>query len=158
MGYVDDLRELVGTSPLIVPGANVIIIDPAGRILMHHRQDRDWWGLPGGMMELGESLEETAIREVKEEINLTCKGLKLFKVYSGKEQHYIYPDGNEVHNVTATFLCKDYSGEIIVESREGRDARFFDLSELPDKLTSTILPIINDYKAYRSGHETITEE
>ncbi|MBN2795194.1 MAG: NUDIX domain-containing protein [Clostridia bacterium] len=146
MGYLDDLREKIGTDPVIMPGANVIIINEKNEILMHHRRDRDWWGLPGGMMELGETLEETAVREVKEEINIKVSDLKLFNLYSGPEFFYIYPDGNQVHNVTATYICKHYKGEIIVEQTEGRDARFFALENLPENISSTIQPILNELK------------
>lgn len=66
MNYVKDLRELVGNRPLILPGAVAIILNDQNEVLLQHRIDGGW-GLPGGLMELGESLEETARREVKEE-------------------------------------------------------------------------------------------
>jgi 8-oxo-dGTP pyrophosphatase MutT (NUDIX family) len=109
--YIGDLRKLIGTTPIIMCGANVILLNEKDEILLHHRVDKDWWGLPGGAMELGESLEEAASREVFEEVGLTCRNMKLFNVYSGKELYYKYPDGNEVYNVTATYICKDYTGK-----------------------------------------------
>ncbi|WDV44941.1 NUDIX hydrolase [Clostridiaceae bacterium M8S5] len=145
MGYIDDLRKYIGTKPIIMVGANVIIINKKGEVLLHHRTDRDWWGLPGGAMELGESLQETAIREAKEEVNLVCQNLKLMNLYSGKELYYKYPDGNEVYNVTATYVCKDYSGEIKVEKTEGRDAKFFSIEELPYNLCDPIRPCIEEF-------------
>lgn len=145
MSYIDDLRVHIGTRPLIMVGANAILINNKNEILLHHRRERDCWGLPGGAMELGESLEENAIREVYEEVNLTCRNLKLFNIYSGKELYHVYPDGNEVYNVTTTYLCRDYSGEIIVEQTEGRDAKFFDIKELPINLSDPIRMIIKDY-------------
>jgi len=126
-------------------GANVILINEDNQILLHHRIDRDWWGLPGGAMELGESLEETACREVYEEVRLTCGKMKLFNIYSGKELYYKYPDGNEVYNVTATYICKNYSGEIVVDLTEGRDAQFFSLNNIPSNLSSTIKGIIEEF-------------
>lgn len=114
-------------------GGNVIILDDNGRILLHHRVDNDTWGLPGGAMELGESLEETAIREAKEEVGLICRDPKIFNVYSGNQLYYKYPDGNEVYNVTVTYICKDFSGEIAVDETEGKDARFFSINEIPKK-------------------------
>ncbi|MCH4886277.1 NUDIX domain-containing protein [Acidaminobacter sp. JC074] len=149
MDYIGNLRKYIGTQPIIMCGANVIIENEHGLILLHHRTDRDWWGLPGGAMELGESLEETAKREVFEEVNLNCNMLKLFNVYSGQELYYKYPDGNEVYNVTTTYISDDYSGEITVEKTEGRDARFFDIDEIPKNLSSTITCILGDYLEYR---------
>lgn len=66
MGYVEDLRKIVGHIPLILVGAVVIITDDKNHILLqkrkHHPVGR--YGLPGGLMELGESTIETAQREV----------------------------------------------------------------------------------------------
>ena len=151
MDYVGNLRKYIGTQPIIMCGANIILENESGQILLHHRTDRDWWGLPGGAMELGESLEETAIREMLEEVNLRCQNLRLFNIYSGEELYYKYPDGNEVYNVTATYLCNDYSGEIIVEKTEGRDAKFFNLDSIPANLSSTIKGIIDEYIEYRKA-------
>jgi len=143
--YIGDLRKSIGTRPIIMCGANVILLNERDEILLHHRVDRDWWGLPGGAMELGESLEETASREVFEEVGLTCGKLKLFNIYSGKDLYYVYPDGNQVYNVTATFICRDYSGEMVVDLTEGRDAKFFPLNEVPLNLSSTIRGIVEEF-------------
>ena len=143
--YIGELRKLIGTRPIIMCGANVILLDKFNRILLHHRIDKDCWGLPGGAMELGESLEETAKRETLEEIGLTCKDLKLFNIYSGPDLYYRYPDGNEVYNVTASFLCKNYYGEIAVDLHEGRDAGFFALDNIPENLSSPIRVIIKEF-------------
>lgn len=145
MDYIKDLRELIGTRPIIMCGACVILVNEKKEILLHHRTDQDWWGLPGGAMELGESLEENAKREVYEEINLVCNELKLFNVYSGSELYHVYPDGNEVYNVTTAYICNDYTGDIIVEKTEGRDAKFFGLKNLPTNLATPIVTIIDEY-------------
>lgn len=143
--YIGELRKLIGTRPIIMCGANVIILDSSGRILFHHRVDNDTWGLPGGAMEIGESLEETAIREANEEVGLTCRNLKVFKIYSGSKLYYKYPDGNEVYNVTATYICKDFTGEIEVDKSEGKDARFFDVDSIPKKISPPVKCIIDDF-------------
>lgn len=143
--YIGELRKLVGTKPIIMCGANVIILDSNGKILLHNRVDNDTWGLPGGAMEIGESLEETAIREVKEEVGLICKSLKIFNIYSGKKLYYKYPDGNEVYNVTATYICKDFSGQIVVDESEGKEARFFNINDIPDKISPPVICIIDDF-------------
>jgi 8-oxo-dGTP pyrophosphatase MutT (NUDIX family) len=143
--YIGDLRKLIGTKPIIMCGANVILLNNQDQILLHHRIDRDWWGLPGGAMELGESLEQTACREVLEEVGLTCRNLKLFNIYSGEELFYKYPDGNEVYNVTASYICKEYSGQINVDLNEGRDANFFSLNNIPKNLSLPIKGIIEEF-------------
>ena len=78
---------------------------------------------------------------------MACGKLRLFNVYSGAELYYKYPSGNEVYNVTATYICKDYTGTIHVDRSEGRDARFFSLNEIPSNLTSTIKGSIEEFIA-----------
>lgn len=145
-GYIDELRESVGTRPLIVCGANVIIMDDNHRILMHHRRDNDRWGLPGGMMELKESLEENAVREVFEETGITCLELKLFNIYSGEGLYYKYPDGNEVYYVTTTFVCKKFIGEVVLDLDEGKAVKFFSVKDIPSRLSPPIAMIIEEFK------------
>jgi len=65
--YMKEMRKLVGTRPIIMCGSSVIIYNPAGEVLMLHRTDNDSWCFPGGAIELGEKLEQTATREVFEE-------------------------------------------------------------------------------------------
>ncbi len=64
----------------------VIILDDKNRILLQRRGDDGNWCIPGGSMELGEMVEETGIREVREETGLIVYDLKLFNVYSGESQ------------------------------------------------------------------------
>ncbi|OZB96257.1 NUDIX domain-containing protein [Paenibacillus sp. XY044] len=88
---------------IIVTGG-AIIQDQAGRILMQRRSDYGDWGLPGGAMEPGETIEETMKREVLEETGLVVQSHELMGVYSGPKMQYTYPDGNEV--VFVMFIFK----------------------------------------------------
>jgi len=148
--YINELRKYVGTKPLLLCGAAVILLDSQNRMLMHHRLDNDTWGLPGGAMELGETLEENAARETKEEVGLTCNDLQLVGVYSGPQLYYRFPNGNEVYNVSVVYLCRDFSGEIVVDPAEGKDARFFALDEIPEEISPPIRPVIEDFLKRRN--------
>ena len=69
---------------MILNGSVAVVTDDAGRVLLQHRSDGRW-GLPGGLMELGESCEDTARRETREETGLALGGLRLLGVWSGKD-------------------------------------------------------------------------
>lgn len=83
--YIKDLRKLVGNRPLILTGASVLLIDEKKRVLLQQRTDNGLWGLPGGLMEPGETIEETARREVYEETGLAVTDLRLYGIYSGSQ-------------------------------------------------------------------------
>ena len=110
--YIMDLRKIVGHRPLLQVGASVIVEDEAGRILLQKRSDNNCWGYAGGSVELDENVEDAAKRELLEETGLTANSLELFGVFSGKELHYIYPNGDEVSNVDIVYICRDYTGTL----------------------------------------------
>lgn len=101
--YVRHLRALVGSSPVILTGTSVVVRNEGGQILFQRRSDNGLWSLPGGMLEMGDSLEDTARREVFEEVGITVQSLALLGVVSGPECFYRYPNGDEVWNVTVVF-------------------------------------------------------
>jgi 8-oxo-dGTP pyrophosphatase MutT (NUDIX family) len=140
MNYVKDLRNLVGTRPLILPGAVVIILNDQQEVLLQHRTDGGW-GLPGGLMELGESLEETARREVKEETGLEIGELTLMNIFSGKDYYFKVSNGDELYSVTAVYVTKDVRGKMNIDETESVEVQFFELNEWPDGLT-------DEYKSY----------
>ncbi|WP_309114365.1 NUDIX hydrolase [Saccharothrix sp.] len=149
--YVAELRALVGTRPLILPGTSVVVTDPAGRVLLLARVDTGGWGLPGGLMEPGESFEETGRREVEEETGLVVDELSLLGVFSGADYYYRYPNGDEIFNVTVAYVARlPHEASIALDTEENSTWRFFALDEVPDSVISPERPIIAEYaKAVR---------
>ena len=145
MNYVRELRALVGLRPLIVAGAAVLIFDRENRLLLQRRQDNKQWGLIGGSMEIGESLEETAKRETFEETGLILKELNWFDLFSGQELIYEYPHGDVVVNVVAVYTSKSYSGQLKLDESEGLDLRFFELNNLPLDLSPPDRPVLERF-------------
>lgn len=145
MSYIQELRLLVGHRPLIMVGAAVLIVDEQNRLLLQHRKDNQQWGLIGGSMEIGESLAETARREVLEETGLKLEEITWLSLFSGQELIYEYPNGDVVVNVVAVYISKQFSGKIMTAEEEGYEVRFFKLSELPKDLSPPDKPIIEHY-------------
>src|SRR5215472_16268492 len=95
------------------------------RILLAHRRDIDWWNLPGGAMELGETVEEAVKREVREETGLEVEVGQLVGVYSKPQKQ----------EVVLTFRCRKIGG-VLTETDESRECRYF----VPDDLPVNTLP------------------
>ncbi len=145
MSYIMELRKKIGTMPLIMVGACVIVIRSDQKILLQLRKDNGCWGLPGGSMEPGESLEQAASRELYEETGLTASGLSLLEVFSGKDMYYQYPHGDEVYNVVAAFVCDTYSGQLMKDEGEVEDIQFFSIDTLPSLISPPDRQVLNYY-------------
>ena len=143
--YIMDLRKIVGHRPLLQVGASVIVEDPLGRILLQLRSDNKCWGYAGGSVELDEEVESAAKRELFEETGLIANKLSLFGVFSGKDTHYIYPNGDEVSNIDIVYICKDYSGELRCQKGEVNDLIFFEKDNIPDNLFKPIEKVLKSY-------------
>lgn len=144
MEYYKYLRQYVGHKPIILPGSVVIIVNDLNEILLQKRHSGNW-GLPGGLMDLGESFEEVAKREVFEETGLTVENLKLLNVYSGSQYYLKVPNGDELYSATAVYYTRDVSGEIKIDYRESKDMKYFPADDLPSGLTDKVRGFIEEY-------------
>jgi len=145
MGYIEDLRELVGQRPLIFVGAVVVITDNKGRILLQQRKyPNGVWGIPGGLMELGESTEDVARREVYEETGLSLGRLQLINVHSGKDM-VVAENGDQFYVVTVAYQTDEYTGDLIIDESESITFEFFNPSELPEKMVGSHRRILNEF-------------
>ena len=149
MGYVRSLRSYVGHRPLILVGATVLVINPQGELLMIRRTDTGDWGVPGGTMEIGETIEETARRELCEETNLEAGKLELFGVFSGPQFFIRYPNGDEIFAVPVAYMVQHASGVLKLTDGEHCDFGFFPLSGLPEDVDPSIRPILSKLAAAR---------
>ena len=136
--YIMDLRKIVGHRPLLQVGASVIVVDEENRVLLQLRSDNHCWGYAGGSVELDEPVEEAAKRELFEETGLIAQELELFGVFSGKDTHYVYPNGDEVSNIDIVYICRKYTGTLICQEGEVDKLKFFNPNELPDNIFEPI--------------------
>jgi ADP-ribose pyrophosphatase YjhB (NUDIX family) len=133
----------------IRPGVAAIIQDDGGSILLQRRSDNGLWGLPGGSVEIGESVRDAIVREVREETGLSVEVLRLVGVYSDpKFQIVRYPDGNVVHYISTLFACRILDGTLQT-CDETLDLQFFDPMHLPEDLLSMHRIRIQDALANR---------
>ena len=127
MGYIMNLRKYVGHEPLIGVGATTLVFNDKNELLLNLRTDTNTWGIPGGSMELNETIEETAIRELKEETGISADKLELVSVLSGKDYYFEYPNGDKMCTVIILFKVLNYTGNIKVSDNESKQLKFFAL-------------------------------
>lgn len=141
MGYIHELRSLVGHRPIIMAGACALVLDRYNRLLLQRRSDNQLWGLPGGSMEPGESIEDTARREVFEETGLVLGDTTLLGVFSGPQQFYVYPNGDQIYDLCVAFVARDASGKL-TSDEESVDLRYYAMDSLPQDVNPLDKPII----------------
>ncbi len=146
MDYIGYLRALVGTNLVIMVTAGVVIFNDAGELLLQHRSDGGGWGLIGGFMELGETIEAAARREVLEETGLTVGALGLFGVFDDPDLVHTYPNGDRAQIVTVTYLTNGVTGTLQPDA-ESLELRYFPLSALPKPLFAPNAPIFAAIRA-----------
>ena len=136
--YIMELRKLVGHRPLLQVGASVIVENETGEVLLQKRADNHCWGYAGGSVELDEAVEDAARRELFEETGLIALEMELFGVFSGKDTHYVYPNGDEVSNVDIVYLCRNYEGTLKCQEEEVEELRFFPADALPNSISPPV--------------------
>lgn len=130
MSYISEMRKHIGHAPMLSAGATVVVLKD-NKILLNLRSDTNTWGIPGGAIELGETLEQTAARELKEETNLTADNFSFLHLFSGNDFYFKYPNGDELYSIVALFLAEGVMGEMKITDGESNDLRFFGKGELP---------------------------
>lgn len=123
--YIRDLRKIIGHRPIISAAGSVIVENEKGEVLLGKRTDNHLWGYSGGAMELGETVEECARRELYEEMGIEAEELTFFMIHSGPEAHMVYPNGDEVYYAETIYVCRSYHGEPKPQPEEIDELRFF---------------------------------
>ena len=112
----------------LVPAASVVAVDGDGRVLLQRRTDNGMWALPGGVMELGESLAGCGIRETLEETGITVEITGIVGTYTNPGHVFAYDDGEVRQEFSICLLGRPVGGELRV-SDESHEVAWFTPTE-----------------------------
>ncbi|NUS00445.1 MAG: NUDIX domain-containing protein [Kribbellaceae bacterium] len=131
----------------MTPGPRAVILDDTGAVLLVRRSDDDTWVMPAGGLELGESIWEALVREVSEETGLLVEAATPIALYTGRQYWFTNAFGGEHQMFSVVFRVDRWSGSLLSETDETRDARFFARDELPP-LRPAYLETLEDLDAF----------
>ena len=144
--WYDDTGKRVTRMPdAIYLAASGIVFNEKSEILLQKRADNGWWGLPSGYVDIGESVEQGAIREIWEETGVRTQVRRLVGIYSDPQHNVIaaYLDGSLIQFAIAVFECEYLSGQLRI-SDESTDIGYFPPDNLPNNTVLCDLLAIND--------------
>jgi ADP-ribose pyrophosphatase YjhB (NUDIX family) len=116
--YVDDPNAPRANS--VVPSVVAIVRDDEGRVLLIHKTDNDLWALPGGGHEIGESIADTVVREVKEETGYDVEVIGVSGIYTNPGHVMAYEDGEVRQQFSIAFAARLVGGEPRTSSESKR--------------------------------------
>ena len=135
----------------LVPSVTAIVSDQDGAILMVHKTDNDLWALPGGGMDVGESMADTVVREVKEETGIDVEVTGVVGIYSNPSHVMGYDDGEVRQQCSICFTTRLLGGTLATSS-ETKEVRFVARGNLEAlNIHPSMRLRINHYLEHRSA-------
>jgi 8-oxo-dGTP pyrophosphatase MutT (NUDIX family) len=150
--YIQWLRSKIGHRKTILAYATALIRDDDGRLLFQRRSDFDWWGLPGGVLEIGESFAACAQREALEETGYYVEPTRLVGLYCAPQWDIRYPNGDEVQQFTVALECHIVGGQSQPDGLETTANRFFAADNLPTHTSLWYAAMMRDWLCNNNAH------
>jgi 8-oxo-dGTP pyrophosphatase MutT (NUDIX family) len=142
--YYDDPAAPKANS--LVPSVNVVVTNDDGRILLIKRSDNDNWAIPGGAIDLGESMVQAAVRETLEETGVTCEVTGLVGIYTDPRHVILYTSNGEVRQEFSIVLTARYVSGQPTTSNESDQVRWVDADTMRDYTMDRSMRLrIDDY-------------
>ena len=113
----------------MVPSVNVVVTNAAGEILLIRRSDNDNWALPGGAIDLGESMAQAAVRETREETGIDCEITGLVGTYTDPRHVILYTSNGEARQEFSIVLTARAIGGEPTPSDESSEVRWIPRNE-----------------------------
>jgi len=120
--YYDDPNAPKANS--LVPSVNVVVTNDAHEILLIRRSDNDNWALPGGGIDIGESLTQAAVREVKEETGIDCEITGVVGIYTDPRHIVLYTSNGEARQEFSVVLTGRARAGRATTSNESSEVRW----------------------------------
>lgn len=150
--YIRWLRRKIGSRKTLLAYATALIRDDEGRLLFQRRSDFDWWGLPGGVLEIGESFAACAVREALEETGYHVEPTRLIGLYCAPQWDVRYPNGDEVQQFTVALECRITGGQSRPDGTETTANRFFAADNLPVHTSPWYAAMAQDWLCHTTAH------
>lgn len=123
---------MIGHAKCLSVGLTTLIVNEKGEILIERRADNGKYCLPGGSIDLDETVVEGAKREVYEETGVELRDISLFSIRSGTKTDFHYPNGDVTQYVDINFIAHVQSGGVLLKSDgESTYLAFVPVSMLP---------------------------
>ena len=142
--YIQWIRSKVGHEKIMLVHAGGCILNENGEILLQRRGDCNMWGLPGGTVELEETPQMAAIREVKEETGLDVEIGKLIGIYT--DFNVVCPNGDQFQSILIAYELSIVGGELFCDKEETLELNWFELKKAPELFCKQHQDILNDMK------------
>jgi ADP-ribose pyrophosphatase YjhB (NUDIX family) len=131
MGRIDYYHDSAAPKAnSLVPSVTAAVRNPTGELLLIHKIDNDFWALPGGAMEIGESINDAVIREVQEETNVSIELTGLVGIYTDPGHVMAYDDGEVRQEFSVCFHARSIKGQPHHDGSETKAAQWVH----PDKI------------------------